>query len=108
MLPRNINKAWRFAKPSLATHALNDEIAKLHRRRLKNSARGAMRYASDERFIPEPKGTVAKQYGTYQEADGFCERALFVIDHKGLIFWNYLSPVAVNPGADGILHALEQ
>jgi peroxiredoxin len=67
-----------------------------------------MRYASDERFIPEPKGTMAKQYGTYQEADGFCERALFVIDHKGLIFWNYLSPVAVNPGADGILHALEQ
>jgi len=48
------------------------------------------------------------QYRAYQEADGFCERALFVIDRKGPIFWNYLSPVAVNPGADGILHALEQ
>jgi hypothetical protein len=41
-------------------------------------------------------------------ADGFRERALFVIDRKDPIFWNYLSPVAVNPGADGILHALEQ
>jgi len=56
----------------------------------------------------EPKGAVAKQYKAYREHDGFCERALFVIDRKGIIAWSYLSPVAVNPGADGILHALEQ
>jgi peroxiredoxin len=56
----------------------------------------------------EPKGEVARRYGAYREGDGFCERALFVIDRQGIIFWNYLSPVAVNPGADGILHALEQ
>jgi peroxiredoxin len=56
----------------------------------------------------EPKGSVAKQYGSYRERDGFCERALFVIDRKGIISWSYLSPVAVNPGADGILRALEQ
>ena len=56
----------------------------------------------------EPKGSVAKQYGSYREGDGFCERALFVIDPKGIISWSYLSPVAVNPGADGILRALEQ
>ena len=31
-----------------------------------------------------------------------------VIDAKGIIAWSYLSPVAVNPGADGILDALEQ
>jgi hypothetical protein len=30
-----------------------------------------------------------------------------VIDEKGVIFWSYCSPVAVNPGADGILEALE-
>ena len=36
-----------------------------------------------------------------------CERALFAIDRKGMIFWSYLSPIAVNPGADGILDALE-
>jgi peroxiredoxin len=56
----------------------------------------------------EPKGEVAKKYGAYRAADGSCERALFVIDRKGTIFWSYLSPIAVNPGADGILQALDQ
>jgi peroxiredoxin len=55
----------------------------------------------------EPKGYVAKQYGAYREKDGCCERALFVIDKNGVIVWSYLSPVAENPGADGILAALE-
>jgi len=50
---------------------------------------------------------VAKMYGAYREHDGFSERALFVIDENGLIRWSYLSPVGVNPGADGILDALE-
>ena len=56
----------------------------------------------------EPKGAVAKQYGAYRESEGICERALFVIDRNGVIAWSYLSPLAVNPGADGILQALEQ
>ena len=55
----------------------------------------------------EPKGAVARQYGVYREQDGFTERALFVIDREGVIRWSYLSPVGVNPGADGILTALE-
>lgn len=55
----------------------------------------------------EPKGEVAKKYGAYRDGDGFCERALFVIDKNGKIAWSYRSPVAVNPGADGILQALE-
>jgi len=56
----------------------------------------------------EPKGSVARTYGAYRAEDGVCERALFVIDKNGVIAWSYLSPVAVNPGADGILEALEQ
>jgi peroxiredoxin len=56
----------------------------------------------------EPKGAVAKQYGAYREGEGVCERALFVIDKQGKIFWSYRSPIAVNPGADGILEALEK
>ncbi|MDR3487503.1 MAG: redoxin domain-containing protein [Bradyrhizobium sp.] len=55
----------------------------------------------------EPKGAVAKSYGAYRYADGVCERALFVIDENGVFAWSYLSPVAVNPGADGIIDALE-
>jgi peroxiredoxin len=56
----------------------------------------------------EPKGAIAKQYGAYRTKDGICERALFVIDAEGRISWRYLSPINVNPGADGILSALEK
>ena len=55
----------------------------------------------------EPKGAVARLYGAYREKDGTSERALFVIDREGVIRWSYCSPVGVNPGADGILEALE-
>jgi peroxiredoxin len=55
----------------------------------------------------EPKGAVARQYGAYRAAEGVCERALFVIDKKGTIAWSYCLPVPVNPGADGLLQALE-
>ena len=55
----------------------------------------------------EPKGAVARQYGVYREQDGESGRALFVIDADGVIRWSHLSPVGINPGADGILTALE-
>ena len=55
----------------------------------------------------EPKGDVARKYGVYREHDGTSERALFVIDADGVIRWSYVSPVGINPGADGILRALE-
>ena len=56
----------------------------------------------------EPKGETARRYGVYRAADGTTERALFVIDKKGVIAWSYCSPIAVNPGAEGILQALEE
>jgi peroxiredoxin len=56
----------------------------------------------------EPKGAVARAYGAYRQKDGHSERALFVIDGEGIIRWSYCSPVGVNPGADGILEALEE
>jgi peroxiredoxin len=55
----------------------------------------------------EPKGAVSKAYGAYFEPAGFSDRALYVIDKDGIIRWSYLSPIGVNPGADGILEALE-
>src|SRR2546428_13194332 len=55
----------------------------------------------------EPKGAVARRYGVYREGDGFTERALFVIDGEGVIRWSHVSPLGVNPGADGILRALD-
>jgi len=56
----------------------------------------------------EPKGEVAKLYGVYRPSDGTSERALFVINREGIIHWSYVSPVGVNPGAAGILAALEE
>lgn len=55
----------------------------------------------------EPKGEVARSYGAYDAHAGSAERALFVIDSGGVIRWSFLSPAEVNPGADGILKALE-
>jgi peroxiredoxin len=55
----------------------------------------------------EPKGEVARTYQVYRDTDGTSERALYVIDADGIVHWSYVSPVGVNPGADGILRALE-
>jgi peroxiredoxin len=55
----------------------------------------------------EPKGEVARLYRVYRAEDGTSERALYVIDGDGIIRWSFVSPVSVNPGADGILRALE-
>jgi peroxiredoxin len=54
-----------------------------------------------------PKGDVAMRYGVYDDGIGMSERALFVVDGDGVIRWSYVSPIGVNPGADGILAALE-
>jgi peroxiredoxin len=56
----------------------------------------------------EPKGAVARLYEVYDVNAGECQRALYVIDERGKIRWSYLSPVGINPGADGILNALEE
>ena len=55
----------------------------------------------------EPKGEVARTYQVYRATDGTSERALYVIDADGMVRWSYVSPVGINPGADGILRALE-
>lgn len=55
-----------------------------------------------------PKGEVSRMYNAYQEEDGLSKRALYVIDKDGVIAWGYISPIGINPGADGILNALEE
>jgi peroxiredoxin len=56
----------------------------------------------------EPKGEVSRAYHAYRAGEGTSERALYVIDPEGVVSWSYVSPVDVNPGADGILRALEE
>jgi peroxiredoxin len=55
----------------------------------------------------EPKGHVSRLYGVYRSNEGTSARALFVIDGTGVIRWSHVSPIGVNPGADGIIRALE-
>ena len=55
----------------------------------------------------EPKGRVSQAYGVYDNEKGTSQRALFVIDAEGIIRWSFVSPAGVNPGAEGILNALE-
>ena len=56
----------------------------------------------------EPKGAVARSFGVYRDKEGISERALFVIDGAGIIRWSFVSPLGINPGADGILDALDK
>ena len=55
----------------------------------------------------DPVGEIARAYGVYDEDDQVAERALFVLDANGDISWGYVAPRGVNPGANGILEALE-
>ena len=55
----------------------------------------------------DPVGSVASAYGVFNEDDGLSERALFVLDAQGNVYWRSLSPRGINPGMDGILSALE-
>jgi peroxiredoxin (alkyl hydroperoxide reductase subunit C) len=54
------------------------------------------------------KGEISRAYNVYREDIGTCERALYVIDGKGVIFWSHVSPIELNPGADGVLDAVER
>jgi peroxiredoxin len=56
----------------------------------------------------EPKGDIAKLYGVYDDLEGHSKRAIFVIDEEGIIQWNFLSPLGINPGAEGIIEALQE
>jgi len=56
----------------------------------------------------EPKGSVSERYGAYKNGTGESARALFVVDSGGIVSWSHLSPDGVNPGAEGILSALEK
>lgn len=56
----------------------------------------------------EPKGEVSRRFGAYDQEKGASRRALFVIDAQGVITWSEVSPNYINPGANGILEALEK
>ena len=54
-----------------------------------------------------PKGSVAQSFGVFNREREQTHRALFVIDAEGVVRWSEVVPAQVNPGAHGILAALE-
>jgi len=55
----------------------------------------------------EPRGAVSKKFGVYNPREGHSHRALFLSDGHGIVPWSYVSSEGVNPGADGVLRALD-
>jgi peroxiredoxin len=55
----------------------------------------------------EPKGEVARAYGSYVEGMGFANRTLVLVDEDGRVAWTYESPNPGEfPGANVIFDAL--
>jgi peroxiredoxin len=55
----------------------------------------------------EPKGEVARAYGSYIEAVGMANRTLVLVDEDGKVAWSYESPTPGEfPGANVIFDAL--
>lgn len=55
----------------------------------------------------EPKGEVAKAYGSWFEPAGFANRTLVLVDEDGAVAWTYESPSPGEfPGANVIFDAL--
>jgi peroxiredoxin len=55
----------------------------------------------------EPKGEVAKAYGSYIDAAGIANRTLVLVDEDGTVAWTYESPTPGEfPGANVIFDGL--
>jgi peroxiredoxin len=55
----------------------------------------------------EPKGEVARAYGSYLDGLGFANRTLVLVDERGTVAWAYESPSPGEfPGANLIFDAL--
>ena len=53
-----------------------------------------------------PHGGVAGLYGVFRQDDGFSERAVFILDAKGVIRFRKVYPISERPDIDEILRAL--
>lgn len=108
------------------TPVCNDQLIEISERRGEIEARGASVLAisvdsewSHAAFaearnlaIPlladfHPKGAVSKAYGVWSEEWGHGQRAMFLLDHDGVVRWRTVVPPWVNPGLDDVFAALD-
>lgn len=50
---------------------------------------------------------MSKAYGAYLHSEGMSARAIIVLNRDGVVHWSYLAPEGLNPGANGLLEALD-
>ena len=55
-----------------------------------------------------PHGTVAQKYGVFIEEDGHSERAIFVIDKKGIIRYINVNDINKRPPLEDMVGELEK
>src|SRR5262245_22110699 len=70
------------------------------------SLRGIERYPLLADF--HPKGEVARRYGVYKEDAGYTERAVFVIDKRGIVRYIDVHEIGEQPDTDQILEELRK
>jgi alkyl hydroperoxide reductase subunit AhpC len=55
-----------------------------------------------------PHGAVAASYGVQRPAEGFSERAIFVIDQQGKVAWSKVYAIPEPPANSDVLAVLER
>lgn len=55
-----------------------------------------------------PKGEVAKSYNVWREADGFNERALFIVDKEGKIAYKDIHEISDQPDNEELFDVLKK
>ena len=55
-----------------------------------------------------PKGEVARRYGVYKEDAGYTERAVFVVDKRGIVRYIDVHEIGEQPDTDQILEELRK
>ena len=53
-----------------------------------------------------PHGAVAESYGIFRAADGYCERAVIILDEEGIVRWSKVYPISEVPDMAEILEQL--
>ena len=51
-------------------------------------------------------GAVAESYGIFRAADGYCERAVIILDEGGIVRWSKVYPISEVPDMGEILEQL--
>jgi peroxiredoxin len=87
------------------THVLGISVDSVPCNRAWSKSLGGISYDLLSDF--EPKGEVAKKYGAYR-ADGYSERALFVVNKEGRVVYKDIHKIDEQPDNEEIFEVLRK